>query len=362
MMSSRGDQAVVIRMGRRRGVLTWVPVIAGLCLLVACSKGNGSTTAEESVPPPAPTSTVPSGPVAPLTGLPVDPVLARRPVLVVKIANAPKARPQTGLIDADVMVEEEVEGGITRFAALFHSRDAANVGPVRSARSTDIAVASALNRPLFAYSGANLAFLDLIRRSPVVDVGVDRFPREYRRDPRRPAPDNQFSSTPGLFSHVPPNAGPPPALFAFRRIGEPADAAGATPAAGVNVEFRDIVLTAVQYRWDGASGTWKRSQDGTPHLDADGVQIAPRNVVVQSVNYRDTGFTDQSGAPVPEAELVGEGEALVFTDGRVVRGRWRKSSLEAVTEYLDSSGAPVRLTPGPTWIELPRPGKTTVVP
>ena len=354
----------MIRMGgRRRGVLTWVPAIAGLCLLVACSKGNGSTTDEESVAPPAvPTSTVPTGPVAPLTGLPIDPVLARRPVLVVKIDNAPKARPQAGLIDADVVVEEEVEGGITRFAALFHSRDAATVGPVRSARSTDISIASALNRPLFAYSGANLAFQNLIARSPLVDVGVDRFSQEYRRERRRPAPYNQFSSTPGLFSHVPPNAGPPPVLFAFRRIGEAADAAGATPAAGVNMEFRDVVLTAVQYRWDGASRTWKRNQDGAPHVDTDGVQIAPRNVVVQSANYRDTGFTDPSGAPVPEAELVGEGEALVFTDGRVVRGRWRKTSPEAVTEYLDSSGAPIRLTPGPTWIELPRPGKTTVVP
>jgi hypothetical protein len=337
-------------------------VVAGLCLLVACSKGRNSTRDEASVTPPAgPTSTVPSGPVAPLTGLPIDPAQAGRPALVVKIDNAPKARPQAGLIDADMVVEEEVEGGITRFAALFHSRDAANVGPVRSARSTDISIASTLNRPLFAYSGANLAFQKLIARSPLVDVGVDRFPQEYRREPRRPAPYNQFSSTPKLFSHVPPGAGPPPKLFVFRQTGE-ADAAGATPAAGADVEFRDVVLTAVQYRWDGPSGTWKRSQDGGPHLDTDGVQVAPRNVVVQSVNYRDTGFRDQSGAPVPEAELVGEGEAWVFTNGKVVRGRWRKSGPEAVTEYLDSSGAPIRLTPGPTWIELPRPGKAAIVP
>jgi len=83
---------------------------------------------------------------------------------------------------------------------------------------------------------------------------------------------------------------------------------------------------------------------------------------VQSVNYRDTGFTDQSGAPVPEAELVGAGEAWVFTDGKIVRGRWTKPAPAAVTQYLDPSGAPIRLTPGPTWIELARPGKTTVVP
>lgn len=341
-------------------VRRWAPLVAGLCLLVAC-KGNTKSDLP-SLPPAEPTSPVPGGPVSPLTGLPMDPALAGRPALVVKIDNAPKARPQTGLVEADVVVEEEVEGGITRFAVLYHSRDAANVGPVRSARSTDILIASALNRPLFAYSGANLAFQDLIARSPLVDAGVDRFPQEYRREPRRPAPYNQFSSTPKLFSHVPAGAGPPPPLLVFRQAGQAADAAGAAPVTGVDVEFRGVVLTGVQYRWDASSGTWKRSQDGGPHVDTGGVQVAPRNVVVQLVNYRDTGFTDQSGAAVPEAELVGEGEAWVFTDGKIVKGRWRKPGPTALTEYLDPSGAPIRMTPGPTWIELARPGKATVAP
>ncbi|MDP8976731.1 MAG: DUF3048 domain-containing protein [Actinomycetota bacterium] len=338
---------------------TWAPVLAGLCLLVAC---KANTKSDEALPPAVPTSPTPSGPVSPLTGLPIEPALAGRPTLVVKIDNAPKARPQAGLVEADVVVEEEVEGGITRFAALFHSRDAANVGPVRSARSTDILITSALNRPLFAYSGANLAFQHLIARSPLIDAGVDRFPQEYRRESRRPSPYNQFSSTPGLFSHVPPGAGPPPPLFAFRQAGQAVDAAGAAPVTGVDVEFRGVVVIGVQYRWDAASGTWRRSQDGGPHVDVGGVQVAPRNVVVQLANYRNTAFKDQSGAPVPEAELVGEGEAWVLTDGKMVRGRWRKTAPGAVTEYLDPSGAPIRLTPGPTWIELARPGKAAVAP
>ena len=346
--------------GRRTLLRTCVPVVAGLSLLLACSKGSSDGVGEP--PPGAPPSTAPSGPVGPLTGLPIDPVLARRPALVVKIDNAPKARPQTAVMDADVVVEEEVEGGITRFAALFHSRDAPNVGPVRSARSTDISIASALNRPLFAYSGANGAFQALIARAPLVDVGFDRFPQDYRRERRRPGPYNLYSSTPGLFSHVPPGGGPPPPLFVFRQAGAAVDAAGAAPAAGVDIEFRGVVVTAVQYRWDVSSGTWKRNQDGGPHLDSGGGQVAPRNVVVQSVNYCDTGFRDQSGAAVPEAELVGEGEAWVLTDGKVVRGRWRKPTPEAVTAYLDPTGAPIRMTPGTTWIALSRAGKAVVVP
>jgi Protein of unknown function (DUF3048) N-terminal domain/Protein of unknown function (DUF3048) C-terminal domain len=355
----RGSMAEAV-MGRRHGWLRAPALMVGFLILAACS-GPKPLDETTGLPPPVAT-TGPTGPVGPLTGLPIDPARAGRPLLVVKVDNAPKARPQMGLGAADVVVEEEVEGGVTRFAALFHSLDAPAVGPVRSARSTDILFATALNRPLFAYSGANSAFQGLIARAPLVDVGVDRFPGDYRRQAGRPAPYNQFSSTPALASHAPSGASPPPPLFPFRRVGEPTDAAGAAPTAGLNVEYRDVILTAVQYLWDAPSGTWKRNQSGSPHVDQAGLQFAPRNVVVQFVNYRDTGSRDQSGAAVPEAELVGEGEAWVFTDGKVVRGRWRKAGPGAVTEYLDASGAPVRMTPGQTWIELPRPGKAAPAP
>ena len=331
--------------------------LAALVALVACSGGedgsDGPAPGRASAPPD-------SG--SPLTGLPVEPSRAGRPLLIVKIDNAPRARPQVGLNEADVVFEEAVEGGVTRFAALYHSRDAGLVGPVRSARSTDIFIASALNRPLFAYSGASPPFQALIARAPLVDVGVDRFPGDYRRQGDRGAPYNQFSSTPALLAHAPAGSRPPPRLFAFRAVGEHADAAGASPVAGVNVEYRGRIVTSVQYRWDPASAGWKRSQDGGPHVDTANVQVAPKNVVVQLVAYRSTGHRDRSGADVPEAELVGEGEAWVFTDGKVVKGRWRKTSPDAVTQYLDRSGAPVRMTPGHTWVELPVPGSATVSP
>ncbi len=348
-------------MGRDRAVPTaWILALAGLSAVAACS-GGGKGSDDVGVPPPA-TSTPATEQGAPLTGLPADPARAARPLLVVKVDNAPKARPQVGLGQADVVVEEEVEGGVTRFAVLFHSGDAPVVGPVRSARSTDILITSSLNRPLFAYSGASSAFQTLIARSPLVDVGVDRFPADYRRQRGRPGPYDLFSSTPSLFSHAPPGSAPPPRLFPFRSVGEPTDAAGAAPAVGVSMEFRAVIVTAVQYRWDAASATWKRSQDGGPHVDQGGSQQAPKNVVVQLVNYRDTGFRDRSGAVVPEAELVGEGEVWVLTDGKVVKGRWRKPTPDALTQYLDASGAPVRMTPGQTWIELVRPGRAAITP
>jgi hypothetical protein len=329
---------------------------AALALAAACSGGGD----DEPAAPPAGQAGQPPSPAAaggPLTGLPIDAARAGRPALIVKIDNAPRARPQAGINQADVVIEEAVEGGVTRFATIFHSSDADSVGPVRSARSTDILIAGALNRPLFAYSGANTVFQRQLAGSPLVDVGVDRFPGDYRRQAGRPAPYNLFSGTAPLFSHTPPGAGPPPALFPFRPAGRPASGAGAAPAGGVSVEYRGNIVTAVQYAWDQASGTWRRSQDGRPHVDAAGAQVAPKNVVVQFVRYRDTGLRDRSGAVVPEGEIQGEGEAWVLTDGKIVRGRWRKPTAQAVTQYVDGAGAPVPLTPGQTWVELPSPGQ-----
>jgi hypothetical protein len=291
----------------------------------------------------------PPGP-SPLTGL-AGPAPSR-PALVVKIDNAPKARPQIGLNQADVVVEELVEGGITRFAAVFHSQDADPVGPVRSARSTDIGVASALQRPLFAYSGANRVFEEQVRRAPLVDVGVKAAPDRYYRERSRRAPYNLFSRTTALFQLAPPDAVAPPALFSYRGAGQPAAGAGMIAVQRSGIRW----ATPVEWEWDPAIGAWWRSQAGRRHVDAAGRGVAPANVIVQFVDYRDTGLRDSSGAVVPEASVIGEGDAWILTGGHLIPGRWTKPSAEAVTRYADSAGADILLATGRTWIELAAPG------
>jgi Protein of unknown function (DUF3048) N-terminal domain/Protein of unknown function (DUF3048) C-terminal domain len=290
--------------------------------------------------------------VDPLTGVRSPTGPAARPALIVKIDNAPKGRPQAGINAADVVVEEGVEGGVTRFAALFHSRDAASVGPVRSARSTDISIATPLRRPLFAYSGTNAAFAELVRKAPLVDVGVGRLPTAYHREPGRPQTYNLFTSTEPLFRAAPGDMPAPPPLFGYRPEGEGMSTAGSERAGRVQAEWRGRVITRVVYEWDQQGKGWSRTQNGTPHVDAAGIRVAPENVVFQLVSYHNTGLVDTSGAEVPEAELTGEGEAWVLSDGRLVKGRWSRASHDLMTTYTDGSGAPVRLTPGRTWVEL----------
>ncbi len=298
---------------------------------------------------------------APLTGLPMDPARAGRPVLVVKIDNAPKARPQMGLNQADVVFEEGVEGGITRFAVLFHSKDSDPVGPVRSARSTDIALVTPLHHPLFAYSGANDAFKEYVARAPVVDVGYDAHPDRYHRDEVRPSPNNLFSTSPALFELSPEGSVAPPALFPYRAPGEAAGGAGAKPASRAEVWWRGPIReTRNIWEWDTIAQGWRRSQNGEAHIDASGQQVAPPNVVIQYVTYKDTGFVDSTGSPVPEAEVVGEGEAVILTGGRAIAAHWSKPSASEVTRYVDAGGAEVGLTPGRTWVELVPPGQSQV--
>src|SRR5207237_6439864 len=117
-----------------------------------------------------------------------------------KIDNEAPARPQAGLNQADVVFEEQVEGGDTRLAAVFQSADADPVGPVRSTRSTDIAIIAELNRPLYAFSGGNQVFLAQIRAAPIIDVGADVQPGPYLRTGGHPAPHNLFNRTAILLS------------------------------------------------------------------------------------------------------------------------------------------------------------------
>jgi hypothetical protein len=343
-----------------------VAAVAVVVSLVGAACGGGGKKDDAASTTTAPSSTTTGAPAVaananPLTGLPLDPAVPARAALVVKIDNAPKARPQAGINQADIVVEEGVEGGVTRFFSLFHSFDAASVGPVRSARSTDLLFASQLGRPLFAYSGANAVFEGLIGKAPLVNVGVSRFPTAYHRQPGRPSPYNLFSETKALFANSGDDKTPPPALFGYRAPGEAPPEAGSEPAPRVQAVWKLNITTTVVYAWDEASKTFRRTTDGAPHLDAAGTQVAPENVVFQVVGYHDTGLRDRSGAVVPEAELIGAGEAWVLTGGRLVKGHWSRQTDTQTTAYTLPSGEPIRLTPGRTWLELVAPGNLSAL-
>lgn len=268
-----------------------------------------------------------------------------RAALVVKIDNVPRARPQAGINDADIVYVELVEGGATRYAAVFHSEDVGTVGPVRSMRTTDINLLRPLNRPLFANSGANQGTTRAVNASPLVNIGhATGAGGAYWRNNSRPAPHNLFSSTTSLRRQG--SGGTPPEMFNIRRPGTemPNKSEAST---GVSVNYQS---TTVSYTWNGSG--WARSQDGRATVDTAGVRTAPETVIVRFTPYGVSPADRNS----PEANVLGRGRAWIFTEGRLIRGSWQKPSADAVTNYFDQNGDPLEILPGRVWVELPKPG------
>ena len=281
--------------------------------------------------------------VQPLTGLPGD--VPARPAAVVKIDNGKAAVPQTGLDRADIVYEQEVEGGLTRLAAVFHSRPAI-AGPVRSGRTTDVGVLGGLGTPLFLYSGANDVTEGIIRAQPFIRNRSFATSSGYWRDEDRRAPWNLMADTVPFWASTEPD--PPPTQFHYRPTGEPAVGA---PIAAVTIDHGATVA-----RWEWSGSTWRRWQNGVEHAVVGGSTIEVENVVVVEVVRVDTGLVDGSGGAVPEFVFVGTGPVTVYTDGVAIAGTWTRSSLNGVTTLVDGADEAIRLTPGRTWVQIVEEG------
>ncbi len=284
-----------------------------------------------------------------LTGLP-GPV-TDRPALAVKIDNVDAARPQTGINQADIVFEEQVEDGRTRLVAIFHSEDSDPVGPIRSVRTSDIEILSNLRSPLFASSGGNEGSRQALRNSTLIDVGHDAESGAYSRQSGRRAPHNLFTSTVELYDRAGDRSTTPPPQLRFRSPGE-ALPEGAKDVVGVTVPFSN---TDIEYRWNGTG--WARSQNGSRHVDSDGVQVAPPNVIIQFVGYRPSAADGRS----PEAIMVGGAPAWMLLDGKLIEGTWNRPTLESHTVFRDADDNLVELNPGKTWITLARTDRASII-
>lgn len=328
--------------------------------LAACSGGDDSTqdTAGSTTTPDAATVTIVADATAesaeaplpdvirqPLTGEPINggANVVGRPALAVTIDNHPDARQNhSGLAVADIVYEQIVEGGFTRFLAVLHTNDSDLVGPIRSGRSHDVALLAPLDVPLYAWSGGNPGVNRLIAEAPVVDLSALGGAAGYFRGPGV-GPHDLYNDTESLWDQTPSDhAGAPRQQFEYTFPGE---SFVGTEIAGFDLRIGDLV---VGWNWDAAAGSWRRSQDGVEHIDVTHGPIASTNVVVMVVAYGRSSIDVNS----PEARTVGEGLAVVFSDGKAVEGRWARSAENEPIAFLDETGDPLALTPGSTWVEL----------
>ncbi|GGQ98483.1 DUF3048 domain-containing protein [Streptomyces asoensis] len=328
--SRPGRPARAVRAGHCAVVTALLAAALSISLAAGCTTGS-----REPSPDDGRTTSVKPSPSG--TG----PASVAGSVLAVKIDNAPDARPQTGLDTADVVYAEQVEGGLSRLMAVYASTLPKAVGPVRSARESDLELLRQFHEPVLAFSGAQGKLLPLIDRAPLDAVTPEDASGAYYRGGDRAAPHNLFLRPGRLLPGVP---GPAALTTGFRY--------GAAPEGGTALPSLTVRYPAARFTftWSADRARWLVSTDGAPTVTADGRRVAPATVVVQYVKVRASGFHDFLGNNTPYTETVGAGKARVLRDGRAYDVDWRRPAADGGTDFTTADGSPVNFARGQVWV------------
>jgi Protein of unknown function (DUF3048) N-terminal domain/Protein of unknown function (DUF3048) C-terminal domain len=323
-----------------------VVVVAGAGTAAALLTGNAAPVHHKPVRALAPANPVTFQPVAsrhrllsPFTG---EPVKSLRRVLAVKIDNIVYARPQTGINSADIVYVLPVEGGLTRFLAIFSSHVPPVIGPVRSSRQDDLELLHQFGRPGFAFSGAQPELLPVVERAHIVNLyaGVVN---GYFRDNSRIAPYNLFAESKVLLAESKHASKAHNIGFTF----------GAAPANGYRLKSKTVTYPSASYRftWSPSRKRWLVWIDGSRAMTTSGKQMDPTTVVIQYTNVITSVFREEGLRP-PYAETVGHGSVLVLRNGRACKGHWSRSGQYRGTTFTTDSGQPLNFAPGQVWVVL----------
>ena len=337
----------------------WLFAAFGI-VLAACSGANATettttiittttaSTTSTTQPPTTTTTTKPIEPMSPLNGLPADePALLKRGVVAVKIDNHWNARPQSGIQEADAVYELLVEAGLTRFISLFHDNDSDYLGPMRSGRPTDPTLLKPLGA-IFSISGAQ----DWVSRK-IVGSGVHIIgevpPATFRISSRR-APHNLYVDTAHLREYADQHgyeSEPPPDLFSW------GDFAPTETVESVTLHFSSE--TTVAWDWDGERYLRTINGEESQWLSRDGETgriSADTLVVLLARRYTASPPAGSSGSSVPAMDTVGSGRALVFAEGGMAEGTWRRDSIDDMFELTGPDGEPLVVPAGTPWISI----------
>jgi hypothetical protein len=323
-----------MRWSRRKLVIGTLAVVAAVALAVTLVVVLPAREMSPAAPKPSPARLF-----SPFTG---EPVTAPGPVPAVKVDNLAPARPQTGLTAADIVYVLPVEGGLSRFLAVFSSHFPTVVGPVRSAREDDLELLRQFGRPAFAYSGAQPQLLPVVEKARTADLYAGRV-GGYFRDPRRVAPHNLYARTSRLLAAAP----------GASRAGDIGFRFGPAPAGGRAMASLSVSYPAASFmfRWSARDGRWLVSMDGVPARAAEGGPLGAATVVIQYTMVRTSRFLE-AGARPPYAESTGTGTGVVLRDGQAYPIRWSRPDADGGTAFTTTSGPVMTFARGPVWVVL----------
>lgn len=311
-------------------------------VLAGCGGGDDdSGNKPESSDKPSQTEAPEEPATWPLTGIEAkagESVELDHPVIVTKIDNSPASAPQVGLGKADLVVEELVEGGITRLAAFYYSQLPGDVGPVRSMRASDIGIVAPVNGVITTSGAAGITI------GRINKAGIKFFQEGgpgFYRNSGRSAPYNLFTSLKKVAKATEDDKDERPADYL--PWGTEADLATGKPARTLSAHFGSHTTN-----WTFKGGSYVNSNSNA----AQGDHFQPETVLVLRVEVVDAGYTDPAGNFVPESKFKGGGVAQVFHGGKVYEGEWAKDKLDSPLTLKAADGSELKVPAGKVWIEL----------
>lgn len=310
---------------------------------VACSQEEPAA-APSSTPTATSASPTPTPPPEPPTTLFSGRKGKDHKVLAIKLDNTVNSDPHAGLLAADVVYLEEVEYGLTRYLAIFSSKYPKAIGPVRSARISDLELVRQYGKVAFAFSGAQQLLLDDIARAFVYPLSNDAGASGYYRVPERTAPWDLFANPKELLKGAPQANKAKDVGFTF----DDETPAGGKSVKGVTVNWPGA---EARFRWSKSEDRWLLWMDGTAATSTEGPQLGGSTVIVQSVDVYPSQFGDSYGGVTPTTETVGRGKALLLRNGEMWPITWSRPKPEDGTTWK-YKGKEIPMDPGQMWILL----------
>ncbi|MEY3734148.1 MAG: hypothetical protein RL347_1507, partial [Actinomycetota bacterium] len=302
------------------------------------SPTSASPSASPS-PLPTPSDGIPAG-ASPFSGLPGG---EGKPVLAIKIDNTRPAQPHAGLQAADLVYVTEVEWDLTRFIAIFNSQIPDVIGPVRSARISDMDILVPFGKVAFSNSGAQSKLLPVIASANLYDVSAEKAYAAFTNDPGRPSPVDHMADPRALLAAAPDAELARDIGFVFSE--EPP--AGGTPVSTVTATWPS---SEVSFTWDEEEGNFIVGLNGEESRSTEGGPQRAATVVLQSVEQSDSGYGDRYGGVTPFIQTVGKGAAIVLRDGRMWSVTWERPTLEDGTKFLLPDGTQMPFAIGQEWV------------
>lgn len=332
----------------------WLSAILILCLVAVMFSGCGKKTEPVSnmepvvtpTPTVQPTPEPPKGTPCPLTGMPVEDEqdLKLRPIAVM-LDNEYNARPQSGLLDADIVYEIPVEGNITRYMAIYHHNPSEKIGPVRSARPYFIDKALEFNAVYVHCGGSPQALRDLASLNVNTLNDLKGSPCFWRAKDRK-MPHNLYTSTKLMREVMESNKfnnKTAPQYFKFSD--EYLDLDGKKTS---SISFNYSRNYLVGYEYNEKDKLYYRTINGARLKDKEsGKDIATTNIIVEKTTAK---VLDDVGRL--EVNTIGKNRGYYLTGGKLVEIEWSKSGRSDKTVYKDLKGNEILINKGTTWIQV----------